>query len=260
MEHALDPSWAETLGVDMDKLLISQPDNGEQCLDLAMYMIKTGVIDMIIIDSVSALVPQKELEGESGDAIIGLQARLMSQAMRRMSPSISKTKCIAIFINQIREKIGITWGSNETTSGGRALKFFAGIRVDIRKTGNEKDGDEVIGSSHKIKIIKNKVAPPFKICEAMLNFKSGFDFVENLFDTAVGQGIISKSGNSYSYEEKLLGGSRNKAIRGLREFDKAILDEIYDLILVDKTKEESKPEVIDESLKPVTDVIIEPKA
>ena len=260
MEHALDPEWAEKLGVDMDKLLISQPDNGEQCLDLGMYMIKTGVIDLIIIDSVSALVPKRELEGESGDAVIGLQARLMSQAMRKMSPSISKTKCIAIFINQIREKIGIKFGSPETVSGGRALKFFAGVRIDIRNTGNEKDGEEIIGSSHKIKIVKNKVAPPFKICEAMLNFKSGFDLVENLFIAAVDKGIITKTGNTYAYENQRLGVGRSSSTKTLKSFDKVILDEIYDLILVDKTKEESKPEVIGESLKPVTDVIVEPKA
>ena len=245
MEHALDPEWAEKLGVDMDKLLISQPDNGEQALDLANYLVKTGVVDITVIDSVAALVPRKELEGESGDSVMGLQARLMSQAMRKMSPAVSKTGCIAIFINQIREKIGVVYGSPETTPGGRALKFYAGIRLDIRRTGNEKDGEEIVGSSHKIKVIKNKVAPPFKICEAMLNFENGFDFVENLFDTGVGQEIIMKKGNTYTYEDKVLGVSRNKAIKGLREYSKEDLDEIYDLILVDKVKVEEQPKPVE---------------
>lgn len=228
MEHAIDPEWLEKIGVNMDKLLISQPDSGEECLDLCEYMVSTGVIDIAVVDSVAALVPRKELEGESGEAVIGLQARLMSQAMRKLTSKVSRKGCNVFFTNQIREKIGVTWGSPETTSGGRALKFFASIRIDIRKTANEKEGeDNVVGSIHKLKIVKNKVAPPFKICELMLDYDRGFDMVANLFYPAVDKGIIEKKGNTFSLGDIVLGVGQKKAIKGLRELGTDKINEIY---------------------------------
>lgn len=211
MEHAIDPSWATRLGVNLDKVMISQPDDGNQCLDLAQHFATRGLIDILLIDSVASLVPKAELEGEAGDSHMGLQARMMSQAMRRLVAPVSQNKCLAIFINQIREKIGVVYGSPETTPGGRGLKFAASIRIDVRKgepiagkdekTGKTSEKKEnAIGSVTKYKVVKNKCAPPFKIAESDLIYKTGFDFGYNMFDVGVRYGVIAKSGTTYTYE------------------------------------------------------------
>lgn len=242
MEHALDPSWAKTLGVDLDKLLISQPQHGNECLDMAQHFAEIGVIDIIIIDSVAALVPQKELMGESGDAVMGLQARMMSQAMRKLTPVCSKNKCTAIFINQIREKIGVVYGSPETSPGGRALKFYASIRLDIRKTQNEKVGEDIVGSNHKITVKKNKVAPPFKVCEATLMFDKGFDFGINILYAGSDSGVIEKSGNTYSYKGEKIGVGIRSCAEKINDWDEAKKEELYTAIVgtSKKSKEEKE--------------------
>lgn len=241
MEQSLDPDWSERQGVNMDKLLLSQPDHGNQCLDLAQYMVRTGVIDIIVIDSVSALVPEAELNGESGDAVMGLQARMMSQAMRRLTPATSRTECTAIFINQIREKIGVMFGSPETTSGGRALKFFSSVRIDIRKTGIIGTKEEVTGNMVKMKIVKNKVAPPFKICEALLSFEKGFDYGMNVLESGVDRDVIVKSGGWYNWGDTKLGHGKEAAVQELNNLSQEMQNKIYAEIVGGKPKE-SKPE------------------
>lgn len=233
MEHSLDPMWAEKLGVNLDKLIISQPDHAEQCLDMAQHMVETGLIDIVVVDSVASLVPKAELEGESGDTFMGLQARLMSQAMRKMAGRISRTDSMAIFTNQIREKIGVSWGSNETSPGGRALKFYASIRIDVRRIGSveQKKQEEAIGNVLKITIKKNKLAPPFKIAEADLIFKNGFDFGYNIIDLAVDSEVIKKEGHTYSLKEKILGKSRGEAIKAINSLDEKEKAELYDAAL-----------------------------
>lgn len=243
MEHALDPEWCEKNGVDLDKLLISQPNNGEECLDLAQYMVMTGVIDIIVVDSVSALVPQKELEGESGEAVIGLQARMMSQAMRKLSPRISKTSSIAIFINQIREKIGVKFGSPETTSGGRALKFFSSVRIDIRRTGSYGSDDEKEGNDVLMKIVKNKCAPPFKKCEASIGFDHGFDYGANLLEAGIIKGVFSKSGNTYYHNDIKLGVGKDKSAKYLNELENEKKKELYKEVVGGKSKPVENKEI-----------------
>lgn len=245
MEHALDPEWFEKIGVNMDKLLISQPDHGNQCLDMAQHMIKTGVIDIIVVDSVSALVPQAELNGESGDAVIGLQARMMSQSMRKLSPIVSRMQGIAIFINQIREKIGVMWGSPETTSGGRALKFFASVRIDIRRTGSVGEKGNEIGNAVKMKVVKNKVAPPFKICEADLMFDSGFNLGQNLLYAGLTKGVFEKSGSWYNYGSERMGQGAAKAGEYIMSLGEEKVNELYTKI-VGKTIAGEKKELTDE--------------
>ncbi len=215
-EHALDMKYAGALGVDTDELLISQPDNGEMGLDVAEQMAIAGV-ELIIIDSVAALVPKSEIEGDFGDAQMGLHARLMSQAMRKLNGVIMKNMCTLIFINQIREKIGVQWGSPETTTGGRALKFYASMRIDIRRIGSIKDGENIIGNRTKIKLVKNKVAPPFKETLVDIVYGHGIDRVADIIDTAVGLGIIQKSGTWYSYGEERLGQGSAAAKKYLQE-------------------------------------------
>lgn len=233
MEHSLDPKWAENLGVNLDKLILSQPDHAEQCLDLTSFMIETGVIDIVVIDSVASLVPKAELEGEAGDSFMGLQARLMSQAMRKMAGRISRTESMAIFTNQIREKIGVQWGSNEASPGGRALKFYASMRIDVRRIGSveQRKQEEASGNILKFTIKKNKLAPPFKIAEVNLMFKNGFDFGYNIIELAVENSIISKEGHTYSYKGELLGKSKSEAIKAINSLDEKKKVELYDAAL-----------------------------
>ncbi|MDD3999704.1 MAG: recombinase RecA [Bacilli bacterium] len=208
VEHALDPTYAKNLGVDVNNLIISQPDTGEQALEITEHLIRSNAIDVIVIDSVAALVPKVEIDGDMGDTHIGMQARLMSQAMRKLSGAISKSRTVAIFINQIREKVGVMFGSPETTSGGRALKFYATIRLDIRRIDSIKQGTEFIGNLTRIRVVKNKVAPPFKFCEVELMYGKGISFEGELLDLAVNNDIINKSGSWFSYNDEKLGQGR----------------------------------------------------
>lgn len=210
-EHALDPTWAQTIGVNLDDLLISQPDTGEQALEIAETLIRSGAVDIVIIDSVAALVPRAEIEGEMGDAIVGVQARLMSQALRKLTGAISKSKTIAIFTNQLREKIGIMFGNPETTPGGRALKFYSSVRIDLRKIENIKDGEKVIGSRIRAKIVKNKVAPPFKLAEFDVMADEGISQAAGLLDVALDLGLVTKSGSFFKWNDAPIGQGREAA-------------------------------------------------
>ena len=207
-EHALDPVYAKALGVDIDKLIVSQPDTGEQALEITESLVRSGAIDIIVVDSVAALVPKAEIEGEMGDSHIGLQARLMSQALRKLAGSINKSKTITIFINQLREKVGVMFGNPETTTGGRALKFYASVRLDVRKIDVIKQGDVMLGSRTRVKVVKNKVAPPFKQCEFDIMYGQGISKVGELVDIGANLDIIKKSGAWYSYNEERLGQGR----------------------------------------------------
>ena len=207
-EHALDPTYAKALGVDVDNLILSQPDNGEQALEIVEALVRSNAIDIIVIDSVAALVPKAEIDGDMGSSYIGLQARLMSQAMRKLAGAINKTKTVAIFINQIREKVGVLFGSPETTSGGRALKFYATIRLDIRRVDQIKNGADAIGNITRIRVVKNKVAPPFKSCEVDLIFGKGVSHEGELLDMATNLDVVQKSGAWFSYEGNRLGQGR----------------------------------------------------
>ncbi len=210
-EHALDPVYAGKLGVDLDDLLVSQPDTGEQALEIADTLVRSGAVDVLVIDSVAALTPRAELEGEMGDSLPGLQARLMSQALRKLTGSISKSKTMVIFINQIRMKIGVMYGSPETTTGGNALKFYASVRLDIRRIGAIKDRDEVVGNSTRVKVVKNKVAPPFKEVEFDIMYGEGISKTGELVDLGVKAGVVEKSGSWYSYGDERIGQGRENA-------------------------------------------------
>lgn len=223
-EHALDPSWAKRLGVDLEALLVSQPSNGEEALKIAEMLVKSNAVDIIVIDSVAALVPKNEVEGEIGDTHVGLQARLMSQALRILNPIISKTKTCIIFINQIRQKIGVMFGSPETTAGGLALKFYASVRLDVRKISAVKEGEETVGSRIKAKVVKNKIAPPFRSTEFDLMYDHGISRAGDLIDLAVEDGLLEKSGAWLNFGELRLGNGRENAKQYLNEHPKVMED------------------------------------
>jgi len=225
-EHALDVAYAKRLGVDCDELLVSQPDTGEQALEIADMLVRSGAVDIIVIDSVAALVPRAEIEGEMGDSHMGLQARLMSQALRKLTGTIGKTKTTVIFINQIRMKIGVVFGNPETTTGGNALKFYASVRLDIRRTGAIKEGQEVVGNRTRVRVVKNKMAPPFTEAEFDITYGEGISKTGDLVDVGVEAGIIDKSGSWYSYSGERIGQGRENVKRFLLE-NKDIYDNIY---------------------------------
>lgn len=228
-EHAFDRFYAEKLGVDIDNLLISQPDNGEQALEITENLIRSGAIDIIVIDSVAALTPRAEIEGEMGDSKMGLQARLMSQALRKLTGTISKTGCVCIFINQLREKIGVMFGNPETTTGGNALKFYSSVRLDIRRAGQIKNGDAIIGSRARVKVVKNKVAPPFRKAEFDIMYGQGISKVGEIIDLGVDHGIVKKSGSWFSYGETRLGQGRD-AVKELLLDNPELSEELEGLI------------------------------
>jgi recombination protein RecA len=219
-EHAFDPKYAKALGINTDELLVSQPDSGEQALEITETLIRSGALDVIVVDSVAALVPRAELEGEMGDSHMGLQARLMSQALRKITGIVSKTRTSCIFINQVREKIGVMFGNPETTTGGRALKFYSSVRIDIRRIGAIKKGDEVLGNRTKVKIVKNKVAPPFKVVEFNILYGKGISRISEILDLAVEYDIIEKRGSWYRYEGEPIGQGTDAAIQFLEEDEK----------------------------------------
>ncbi|AEE91437.1 multifunctional SOS repair factor [Tepidanaerobacter acetatoxydans Re1] len=223
-EHALDPTYAKNLGVNTDDLLISQPDTGEQALEIAETLVRSGAVDVVVIDSVAALVPKAEIEGEMGDAHVGLQARLMSQALRKLSGAISKSNTVAIFINQLREKVGIMFGNPETTPGGRALKFYSSVRLDVRRIETLKQGEEMLGNRTRVKVVKNKVAPPFKQAEFDIIYGEGISREGCVLDFAVEEGLIQKSGAWYSYGKEKIGQGRENAKQYLREHPEILQD------------------------------------
>ncbi len=223
-EHALDPQYARKLGVDLDELLISQPDAGEQALEIVDTLVRSGAVSMVVVDSVAALTPKSELEGDMGDSSVGVHARLMSQAMRKLTGSISRTKCTVIFINQIRMKIGVMFGSPETTTGGNALKFYSSVRLDIRRIGALKDRDEVVGNATRVKVVKNKVAPPFKQVEFDIMYGEGISKMGEILDLGVKAGIVEKSGSWFSYGDERIGQGRENAKTYLKEHTKISLE------------------------------------
>lgn len=235
-EHALDPNWAKIIGVNLDELLISQPDTGEQALEIVETLVRSGGVDVVAIDSVAALTPRAEIEGEMGDAMIGIQARLMSQALRKLTAVISKSRAVAIFTNQIRLKIGVMFGNPETTPGGLALKFYSSIRLDIRKIDVIKEGEKVIGSRHRVRVVKNKVAPPFRVAEFDIMNDSGISQSGNILDVGIDLGVIEKSGSFYKYGKQILGQGRESA-KAFLEKQPKLMAEIEEKIWK-KVKEE----------------------
>jgi len=230
-EHALDPTYAQAIGVDLENLYFSQPDNGEQALEIADTLVRSGALDLVVVDSVAALVPRAEIEGEMGDSHVGLQARLMSQALRKLSGSLSRSGTTAIFINQLREKIGVMFGSPETTPGGRALKFYSSVRLDIRRIGALKVGNDAVGNQTRVKVVKNKVAPPFKTVEFDVMYGEGISKEGSLLDIGIENGVIQKSGAWFAYGDERLGQGRENAKQYLKENDEArerIIEDIYE--------------------------------
>ena len=244
-EHALDPVYAKNLGVDVDKLLVSQPDAGEQALEIADTLVKSGAVDVLVIDSVAALVPKAELEGDMGDSHMGLHARLMSQALRKLTSSISRSNAMVIFINQIRMKIGVMFGSPETTTGGNALKFYASVRLDIRRIGQIKDKDQIVGNQTRVKVVKNKVAPPFKITEFDILYGEGISKEGEIIDLGVSEGFVEKSGSWYSFNGNRIGQGRENAKKFLLD-NKEIADEIEGMIRKKNSTSEEEQEQLEE--------------
>ncbi len=238
-EHALDPDYARKVGVNIDEMLISQPDNGEQALDIVETLVRSNAVDVIVVDSVAALTPKAELEGEMGDSHMGLQARLMSQALRKLTSVISRSKASVIFINQIRQKIGVVYGNPETTTGGLALKFYSSLRIEVRRSAQIKMGERIIGNRVKTKIVKNKVAAPFRTCEFDIMYNEGISLAGDLLDTGTELGVIKKSGHSYSYGEEKLGVGRENAKAGLRERPELFKDIREKTIAAWREREES---------------------
>ncbi|MBX2851034.1 MAG: recombinase RecA [Phycisphaeraceae bacterium] len=229
-EHALDPSWARKLGVNLEELLVSQPDTGEQALEICEMLVRSNAVDLIVVDSVAALIPRAEIEGEMGDSHVGLQARLMSQALRKLTGAINRSSCTVVFINQIREKIGVMFGNPETTPGGRALKFYSSVRIDIRRTASIKDGDKAVGNRTRARVVKNKVAPPFRQAEFDIMFDEGISASGDLIDLAVEEGVVQKSGAWFSFGEVRLGQGRENAKAFIRE-NTDLFAEIRGLVL-----------------------------
>ena len=244
-EHALDPVYAKNLGVDVDKLLVSQPDAGEQALEIADTLVKSGAVDVLVIDSVAALVPKAELEGDMGDSHMGLHARLMSQALRKLTSSISRSNAMVIFINQIRMKIGVMFGSPETTTGGNALKFYASVRLDIRRIGQIKDKDQIVGNQTRVKVVKNKVAPPFKITEFDILYGEGISKEGEIIDLGVAEGFVEKSGSWYSFNGNRIGQGRENAKKFLLD-NKEIAEEIESMIRKKNSTSEEEEKQIEE--------------
>ena len=244
-EHALDPVYAKNLGVDVDKLLVSQPDAGEQALEIADTLVKSGAVDVLVVDSVAALVPKAELEGDMGDSHMGLHARLMSQALRKLTSSISRSNAMVIFINQIRMKIGVMFGSPETTTGGNALKFYASVRLDIRRIGQIKDKDQIVGNQTRVKVVKNKVAPPFKITEFDILYGEGISKEGEIIDLGVAEGFVEKSGSWYSFNGNRIGQGRENAKKFLLD-NKEIADEIEGMIRKKNSTSQEEQEQLEE--------------
>ncbi|MDT2829907.1 recombinase RecA [Vagococcus carniphilus] len=253
-EHALDPKYAQALGVNIDELLLSQPDTGEQGLNIAEALVSSGAIDIVVVDSVAALVPRAEIDGEMGDTHVGLQARLMSQALRKLSGTINKTKTIAIFINQIREKVGVMFGNPETTPGGRALKFYATVRLEVRRAEQLKQGTDIVGNRTKIKVVKNKVAPPFRIAEVDIMYGEGISQEGELLDMAADKDIVNKSGAWYSYNEERIGQGRENAKKYFAEHPE-MMEEIYQKVRVAYNIDDS--EEIPEEDEPTGDLALD---
>lgn len=240
-EHALDPAYAARIGVDIDNLIVSQPDNGEQALEIAEALVRSGAIDVVVIDSVAALVPKSEIEGEMGDSVMGMQARLMSQALRKLTPVVNKSNTVIIFINQLREKIGVMFGNPETTPGGRALKFYASIRMDVRRVDSIRSGTDQIGNRTRVKVVKNKVAPPFQEAQFDLIFGHGISKASSVLDVAVEEDIIKKSGSWFSYKDERIGQGRDKAAQFLTDNPETMAE--VTKIVLERHKEKMKPTV-----------------
>ena len=238
-EHALDPSWAKRLGVNLNDLMVSQPDTGEQALEICELLVRSNAVDVIVVDSVAALIPRAEIEGEMGDSHVGLQARLMSQALRKLTGAISKSKCMVIFINQIREKIGVMFGNPETTPGGRALKFYASVRIDVRRTGSIKEGEVAVGNRTRARVVKNKIAPPFRDAEFDIMFDRGISYEGDLLDLAAAANIVEKSGAWYTYKQTRLGQGRENSKQFLFD-NKDLAEEIRRAVLENKGMVEQK--------------------
>lgn len=252
-EHALDPSYATKLGVDIENLIVSQPDTGEQGLEIAEALVRSGAVDVLVVDSVAALVPRAEIEGEMGDSHVGLQARLMSQALRKLTGTINKSNCVVIFINQLREKVGIMFGNPETTTGGRALKFYSSVRLDVRRIDSIKQGDEIVGSRTRVKVMKNKVAPPFKQAEFDIMYNEGISRTGNIVDVGVKENIVQKSGAWFSYNDIRLGQGRENAKIYLRDNPEVAIEienkirEKYGLPLNKGPKTDSKKDKVEKA-------------